>query len=180
MHSDWTLPKCDDETSLYLLFLSFCGFKLFDCPFTKFQVCCDQCKHLGARIQTHDLSQMSFLFYPLDQSLCHRRLDTKIANSNPSATHTRTSVTRLLVYVFNLGHLQQWNFAQYHTLFCQSRCKMLPKLNKPSKYCQSLFNFYQSGKISPNLVTLVTCVRRWKLTYIRKSVGLLFGFRWFA
>ena len=88
--------------------------------------------------------------------------------------------TRLLVYVFNLGHLQQWNFAQYHTLFCQSRCKMLPKLNKPSKYCQSLFNFYQSGKISPNLVTLVTCVRRWKLTYIRKSVGLLFGFRWFA
>ena len=91
MHSDWTLPKCDDETSLYLLFLSFCGFKLFDCPFTKFQVCCDQCKHLGARIQTHDLSQMSFLFYPLDQSLCHRRLDTKIANSNPSATHTHTN-----------------------------------------------------------------------------------------
>ena len=57
------------------------------------------------------------------------------------------SVTRLLVYVFNLGYLQQWNFAQYHTLFCQSRVKMLPTLNKPSKYCQS-------GEISPNLVTL--------------------------
>ena len=57
------------------------------------------------------------------------------------------SVTRLLVYVFNLGYLQQWNFAQYHTLFCQSRVKMLPTQNKPSKYCQS-------GEISPNLVTL--------------------------
>ena len=61
----------------------------------------------------------------------------------------RYSVTRLLVYVFNLGHLQQWNFAQYHTLFCQSRFKMLPKLNKASNYCQSGENF-------PNLVTLTS------------------------
>ena len=56
------------------------------------------------------------------------------------------SVTRLLVHVFNLGHLQQWNFAQYHTLFCQSRFKMLPKLNKPSKYCQSLLKFAKVAK----------------------------------
>ena len=54
----------------------------------------------------------------------------------------RYSVTRLLVYVFNLGHLQQWNFAQYHTLFCQRMFKMLVKLNKPSKY-------YKSFKILP-------------------------------
>ena len=65
------------------------------------------------------------------------------------------SVTRLLVYVFNLGHLQQWNFAQKHTLFCHSGFKILPKPNKPSKYCQSLLKFCQSGEISPNLVTLV-------------------------
>ena len=64
------------------------------------------------------------------------------------------SVTRLLVYVFNLGHLQQWNFAQCHTLFCQSRFKMLQKLNKPSKYCQSLLKFCQSGESLPRLVTL--------------------------
>ena len=60
----------------------------------------------------------------------------------------RYSVTRLLVYVFNLGHLQQWNFAQYHTLICQSGFEMLPKLNKPFKYCQS-------GEILPNRVTLL-------------------------
>ena len=71
------------------------------------------------------------------------------------------SVTRLLVYVFNLGHLQQWNFARNHTLFCQNRFKMLQKLNKPFKYCQILLKFYQSGKISPNLITLffnLSCV----------------------
>ena len=42
-----------------------------------------------------------------------------------------TSVIRLLVYVFNLGHFQQWNFAQHHKLFCQSRFKMLQKLFSP-------------------------------------------------
>ena len=62
--------------------------------------------------------------------------------------HLGTSLTRLLVYVVNFGHLQQWNFAQYHTLFCTVVWKIVPKLNKPSKYCQS-------GEISLNLVTLL-------------------------
>ena len=34
---------------------------------------------------------------------------------------------------------------------------MLPKLNKPSKYCQSLLKFSQSDEVSPNLVTLLAC-----------------------
>ena len=37
---------------------------------------------------------------------------------------------------------------------CQSRSKKLRIVIKPSKNCPSLWRFYQSGKISPNLVTL--------------------------
>ena len=37
---------------------------------------------------------------------------------------------------------------------CQSRLSICQKRNKLSKNCQRLVNFCQSGKISPNLVTL--------------------------
>ena len=37
---------------------------------------------------------------------------------------------------------------------CQSKFKVLPSTNKPDQNCPRLLKFYQSGKISPNLVTL--------------------------
>ena len=90
--------------------------------------------------------------------LCFDSFDTTSFDScysicyalTPVSSSLSICVTRLLVYVFNLGNLQQWNFwnfAQYHTLFCQSRFNMLPKLNKPSKYCQSLLKFAKLRQI---------------------------------
>ena len=89
--------------------------------------------------------------------LCFDSFDTTSFDSCYSICYALTPVsslsicvTRLLVYVFNLGNLQQWNFwnfAQYHTLFWQSRFNMLPKLNKPSKYCQSLLKFAKLRQI---------------------------------
>ena len=37
---------------------------------------------------------------------------------------------------------------------CQKGWKFPQKPNNPSEYCLKLFNFFKSGKISPNLVTL--------------------------
>ena len=52
-----------------------------------------------------------------------------------------TSLTRLLVYFFNFGHLQQLNFAQKHSMFSRSWFKILPK----TKYALQIF--CQSGEI---------------------------------
>ena len=67
-----------------------------------------------------------------------------------------TSVTRRLDYFSIFGHLHQlklaqqcYQFAKVALAFCQIRNK-LPKIHQRPK------NFCQSGKISPNLVTLKT------------------------
>ena len=60
------------------------------------------------------------------------------------------SVTRWLDYVFNFDHSPNsiHHFAIVGSKFC-------PKLKEPSKNCQSLLKCWQSGEISPNLVTQV-------------------------
>ena len=66
----------------------------------------------------------------------------------------KDSVTRWLNCISILGHLQQWKlaqkcnkFAKVILLFCQIR-------NKPSKICQRLVKYCQSGEIAPNQVSL--------------------------
>ena len=52
------------------------------------------------------------------------------------------------------GHLQQENVAQKHNNFFKESSKFCQTLNKPSTIWQRFKTFCQSGKISPNLVTL--------------------------
>ena len=49
------------------------------------------------------------------------------------------------------GCLEKWKFAQWHEIFWNGRLKMLPS----TKWCPRLLQFYQSGEISPNLLTLL-------------------------
>ena len=51
----------------------------------------------------------------------------------------------------NFGYLKHWKLLNV----CHSRLEILPNINKPSKDCQRVLKNGQSGKISPNLVTLV-------------------------
>ena len=65
------------------------------------------------------------------------------------------SVTRWLLYYFSIFcHLQQWKFAQWQTKFVKVGSKVCQILNKLSINCQKPLRFCQSGKNSPNLVTL--------------------------
>ena len=53
------------------------------------------------------------------------------------------------------GHLQQWTFAHnLHTKFAEVGSKFCPMLNKFSNKSQSLVKCFQSGEISPHMVTL--------------------------
>ena len=64
-------------------------------------------------------------------------------------------MTRWLTYVSIFGHGQQWKLSK--------KCNKLDKVswlfcwirNKPSKICQKLVKFCQSGGISSNLVTML-------------------------
>ena len=69
--------------------------------------------------------------------------------SRESRLQKVTSVTRWL-------DSQQQKFAQWHKTFAKVGSKLYQILNKPSKNCTWLSKFHQSGRISPNLVTLVT------------------------
>ena len=64
------------------------------------------------------------------------------------------SVTRCVEYFSKFGHLQQCEFDQRHTKFTKEGSKFCVILNVPSKLCQRLVRFCQSGEISPNLVSL--------------------------
>ena len=60
----------------------------------------------------------------------------------------RINVTRWPDYYV---HLYQWKLAQKHTKFTKSVSHFCQLLNIPSKYCQRLRGFCQSGEFSPNL-----------------------------
>ena len=74
-----------------------------------------------------------------------------------SATHirVRNSVTRWLVYLYNIWPFTTMTFAQYQQHFTNVGKISFQTLNEPSQNCQRLLIFCQSGEISPNLVTLV-------------------------
>ena len=67
---------------------------------------------------------------------------------------------------------------------CQSRLSICQIRNKPLKICQRLANFYKSGEISPNLVTLIKTngteifrhIYFWQVNYGRKAcfIGRVF------
>ena len=53
------------------------------------------------------------------------------------------------------GHLQQSKLAQLQQKFAKLGAKFCQKLNRPFKIAQVFSKFCQSGKTSPNLVTLL-------------------------
>ena len=57
------------------------------------------------------------------------------------------------------GNLQHWTFAQNQIIYVKVSSKCCQIVNEPFFNCQSVKTSYQSGEISPNLVTLVR-VRR--------------------
>ena len=65
------------------------------------------------------------------------------------------SATRRRDYFSIFGHLQQSKFAEEHWNLHKVDSKFCQILNKAFKYCQRLI-FFACGKISPNLVILVT------------------------
>ena len=65
------------------------------------------------------------------------------------------SVTKCLEYFSIFGHFHQWKFARLHTNLSKKGRKCCQLLNLLSKNYQRLLRFYQSGKILPNLVTLI-------------------------
>jgi len=83
-------------------------------------------------------------------------------------------MTRWLDYLFIFGNLLQWLFAQKHLEFAQKHLEfaqigkwVIQILTEPSSNDQRHFNFYQSSKISYNLVTLDACksgYKNYKLT----------------
>ena len=75
------------------------------------------------------------------------------------------SVTRWLDYFLIFGHLQQREWAQFCHKFAKENSAFCQIRNKLSKICQS-------GKISPNLVTL----DMWKIHWDRKPTNLV----WFS
>ena len=52
------------------------------------------------------------------------------------------------------GCLQQWKMSQEHKGFAIVGLKFCQTLNKPLQNWPRLLKYYQSGEISPNLVTL--------------------------
>ena len=64
------------------------------------------------------------------------------------------SVTRWLDYLSIFDHSQQYKFAWEHKIFAREGSKFCQTLNKPFKNCLRLLKFWQSGEISPNLVTV--------------------------
>ena len=65
------------------------------------------------------------------------------------------SVTRLLDYLFNIWTFKTMEQCQKHLKFTKVRSKLCQILNDPFLSGDSLFTSCLSGKISPNLVTLV-------------------------
>ena len=64
------------------------------------------------------------------------------------------SVTRWIDYSSIFGQLHQHKVAQRLTKFAKVHLRLGQKLNESSKNSQRLLRFCQSGKISPNQVTL--------------------------
>ena len=80
---------------------------------------------------------------------CHRDPRTKRAQ-----LPTTTSVTRWLDF---FQYLAIYNIKKLPKTYkiCQNSFKCCQTLNKPLTICQRFLKFCQSGKISPNLVTLL-------------------------
>ena len=95
---------------------------------------------------------------PADYSIFNTRLNGLNNLSLRQCLWLSCSVTRWLDYVSIFDHLQQRKLTQkckkcakVGSTFCQKR-------NKRSEFCQMLVKFCQSGKISPNLATLIFCL----------------------
>ena len=64
------------------------------------------------------------------------------------------SVTRWLDYFFNFWPFTTMKVCHFDEMFVEvGRLQFCQILNKPSKDCQKVLKFCQSGEISPNLVT---------------------------
>ena len=66
------------------------------------------------------------------------------------------SVTRRLECIFNIWPFSTMKICPKAYKLSQKELKTLSKPNKPEIFCQRVLNIGQSGRISPNLVTLVT------------------------
>ena len=64
-------------------------------------------------------------------------------------------MTRWLFYFSILAFYIYENLPKRHTNFVKVGSKICQILNKRSKNCRKLLRFWQSGEISPNLVTLL-------------------------
>ena len=77
------------------------------------------------------------------------------------------SVTRWLDYFFNFWPFTTMKVCHFDEMFVEvGRLQFCQILNKPSKDCQKVLKFCQSGEISPNLVTVVALLHCSK-SYIR-------------
>ena len=82
-------------------------------------------------------------------------LDSTAAYFGIRKMNTIGSVTRWLNYFKIFGHLKQWKFGQSQH-FCQNGIIFCQILNSPLKICPRFIKLCQSGKISPNLVTITS------------------------
>ena len=78
----------------------------------------------------------------------------------------KSSVTRWLYYFSISGHLQQWELVQLCHKIAKVGSALCQMRNKLSKICQRLVNVCQSGKISPNLVTLAQSYLHFELWFV--------------
>ena len=65
------------------------------------------------------------------------------------------------------GHLEQWKLAKWYKRFAKVGSKIWPAINKPTKSWLRVLIFCQSGGISSNLVTLMSCHA---MKYMNKGV----------
>ena len=75
------------------------------------------------------------------------------------------SVTRWLDYFSIFGHWQRWKLPQECHKFAKVGAAFYQIRNKPSKFCQRFLYFCQSGKISPNLITLLANLMNARTTF---------------
>ena len=123
-----------------------------------FTLSCTSVQQFAIKLDFRGVTLLTQSFAPTQHSHNAKRCFCFLGLSNKRRENSScyvNSVTRWLDYFPTFGHLQQWTFAQLCNKFAKVGSTFCRIRNKPLKICQRLFQFCQSGKISPNLVTLV-------------------------
>ena len=95
------------------------------------------------------------LFFSHSATFINRLLGEHFGTFSQQKLSVLDSVARWICYISIFAHWQQWKFAQGDTKYAKVGSKLCKIIIKPSQNFQRRLNFYQSGEILPNLVTLV-------------------------